>query len=72
VPIRIFGITNDAEPVMSCDLDLSRRVTREEFEACAVRRFEALDTNGDGFFEIAESERARALAEGGPPRMPPR
>jgi hypothetical protein len=57
-----FGITNDREPVMSCDVDLNRRVTEEEFRACAERRFAALDANGDGFFEIAESERARTLA----------
>jgi hypothetical protein len=57
-----FGITNDREPVMSCDVDLSRRVTEDEFRACAERRFAALDANRDGFFEIAESERAQALA----------
>jgi hypothetical protein len=57
-----FGITNDREPVMSCDVDLNRRVTEEEFRACAERRFASLDANGDGFFEIAESERARAMA----------
>jgi hypothetical protein len=64
---RAFGITNDAEPVMSCDLDLSRRVTLEEFQACAGRRFDALDANGDSFFEIEESERAAAFALGHQP-----
>jgi hypothetical protein len=57
-----FGITNDREPVMSCDVDLNRRVTEDEFRACAERRFGVLDANHDGFFEISESERAHALA----------
>jgi hypothetical protein len=56
---------------MSCDLDLSRRVTLVEFEACAGRRFDVLDTNHDGFFEIAESERASAFAQGRQPSRPP-
>lgn len=61
-PMERFAITNDREPVMSCDVDINRRVTEEEFRACAERRFAALDANDDGFFEIVESERARALA----------
>ncbi len=65
--VRVFGITNDGEPVMSCDLDLSRRVTVVEFEACASRRFAWLDANDDGFFALEESERAQAHASGRPP-----
>lgn len=61
-PMARFAITNDREPVMSCDGDINRRVTEEEFRACAERRFDLLDANDDGFFEIAESERARSLA----------
>lgn len=54
---------DDVEPVMSCDRDFSRRIDRAEFEACAVRRFTALDINNDGFFSLFESERAREMIE---------
>lgn len=58
----VYGILFEAEPVMSCDADLSRRVTAEEFLACANRRFEQIDVDGDGYFTIAESARAAELA----------
>lgn len=58
-----FGLLNDLEPVMSCDVDFSRRVTRAEFEACASRRFDLLDANHDGVFALAESERAERLLQ---------
>lgn len=50
-----YGILNDAEPVMSCDANFDRRVTREEFQACADRRFTQIDLNGDGFFTPDEA-----------------
>lgn len=56
-----FGLFGDFEPVMSCDTDISRFVTREEFAACVTRRFGQLDANDDGAFELAESPRAAAL-----------
>jgi EF hand len=45
-----FGLLGDAEPVMSCDSDFSRRVTAEEFTTCATERFAQLDLNHDGRF----------------------
>lgn len=51
----------EVEPVMSCDRDFSRRIDAAEFQACAERRFVALDINRDGYFELQESERARAM-----------
>jgi hypothetical protein len=65
---RVFGIMDDVEPVMSCDADFSRRVTAAEFEACAQRRFDLLDVNRDGAFELSESPRGQMMAEG---RRPP-
>jgi hypothetical protein len=58
----VYGILFEAEPVMSCDADMSRRVTAEEFQACANRRFDQIDVDGDGHFTIAESPRASELA----------
>lgn len=51
----------EIEPVMSCDRDFSRRIDAAEFQACAERRFVALDLNRDGYFTLDESERARAM-----------
>lgn len=57
-----FGLLADViEPVMSCDADISRWVTRDEFAACVTRRFRQLDANGDGGFELSESPRAAEL-----------
>lgn len=58
-----FALTGEIEPVMSCDADVSRWVTREEFAACVTRRFRHLDANGDGAFALAESPRAAELVE---------
>lgn len=60
----LYGLLDAVEPVMSCDADLSRRVTAQEFEACALRRFALLDTDGDGLFVIEDSPRAMAFAQG--------
>lgn len=62
-----FGLLGDIEPVMSCDADMSRWVSAGEFQTCAERRFQLLDANGDGFFEISESPRAAELIENPPP-----
>lgn len=51
----------EIEPVMSCDRDFSRRIDATEFEHCAARRFMELDVNGDGYFTLYESERAREM-----------
>lgn len=51
-----YGILNVPEPVMSCDANFDRRVTREEFQACADRRFTQIDLNGDGFFTPDEAD----------------
>jgi hypothetical protein len=56
-----YGLLDVVEPVMSCDADLSRRVTPAEFDACAARRFALLDVDRDGFFAVSESPRATAL-----------
>jgi len=45
-----FALLPDREPVMTCDTNFDRRVTADEFQACADRRFSLLDLNGDGFF----------------------
>ncbi|MEJ0059499.1 MAG: hypothetical protein WDM79_07980 [Terricaulis sp.] len=50
-----FGILNDVEPVMSCDANFDRRVPREEFGACAARRFSLIDVNHDGAFTADEA-----------------
>jgi hypothetical protein len=59
-----FGLLGDAEPVMSCDADLSRRVTQAEFEACIVARFANLDSDDDGVFQRSEARFWRERARG--------
>jgi len=60
-PMAHFALFDIAEPVMSCDADISRRVTEDEFAACAARRFALLDEDGDGFFALQDNPRALAL-----------
>jgi hypothetical protein len=50
-----FGLLGDVEPIMSCDADFDRRVTKTEFEQCAARRFVQLDANHDGYFTLEEA-----------------
>lgn len=57
-----FGLLTEVEPVMSCDVDMSRWVSGDEYRACAERRFRLLDSNTDGLFDLAESPRAAELA----------
>lgn len=59
-----YGLLGDAEPVMSCDADFSRRVTAVEFTACAGRRFTELDANQDGQFTYEEARAARERLRG--------
>jgi hypothetical protein len=54
---QAYGLLNDVEPVMSCDANFDRRVTRTEFGACAVRRFALIDANHDGAFTADEAPR---------------
>lgn len=56
-----YGLLSEIEPVMSCDADMSRWVTRDEFAACVTRRFRLLDANNDGAFTLSESPRAAVL-----------
>ena len=49
------GLLGYIEPVMSCDTDLSQRVTREEYDTCIATRFAALDTDHDGLFQRSEA-----------------
>jgi Ca2+-binding EF-hand superfamily protein len=49
-----YGLLGDVEPVMSCDSDLSGRVTREEFMLCAQKRFALLDKDHNGRIERTE------------------
>jgi len=45
-----YALLPEREPVITCDANFDRRVTAEEFQACADRRFSQLDLNNDGFF----------------------
>ncbi|MFZ2028735.1 MAG: hypothetical protein WAU68_00375 [Vitreimonas sp.] len=56
---QAYGLMGDAEPIMSCDGNFDRRVTLAEFDACAERRFAALDVNHDGFITPDEVNQAR-------------
>jgi len=60
VGAQAYGLLGDAEPIMSCDSNFDRRVTLEEFDACAERRFAMLDLNHDGFITPDEAARFRA------------
>lgn len=43
-----YGLLDDPLPIRSPDANFDYRVTREEFQAAAAKRFAALDKNGDG------------------------
>ena len=49
-----FSLLNIPEPVSSADADLDRSVLASEFDAAAMRRFDMLDTNGDGAIDRSE------------------
>jgi len=59
VGAQAYGLLGDAEPIMSCDSNFDRRVTLQEFDACAERRFAMLDANHDGYFTPDEAARYR-------------
>ena len=49
-----FGLLNDPQPIMSADYDLSRRVTRSEYERKARELFADLDRDGDGVIRFQD------------------
>lgn len=49
-----FGLLNDPQPIMSADFDLSRRVTRAEYERKARELFADLDRDGDGVIRFQD------------------
>jgi len=51
----LYGLINVLEPIMSCDVNFDRRVTQDEYMACATQRFAQIDTNHDGFFALSEA-----------------
>ena len=59
VGAQAYGLLGDAEPIMSCDSNFDRRVTLQEFDSCAERRFAMLDANHDGHFTPDEAARYR-------------
>lgn len=68
-----FGLLNDAQPIMSADYDLNRRVAKAEFERKAADVFRRLDLNGDGKLVAEElklpvSQPGRPGGGGGAPR----
>jgi hypothetical protein len=63
-----FGLLNDPQPIMSADFDLSRRVTRAEYERKAGELFVELDRNGDGAIGFEELPPPRGRPNGRPPR----
>lgn len=60
VGAQAYGLLGDAEPIMSCDANFDRRITLEEFDACADRRFAMLDANHDGYVTADEANRYRS------------
>jgi hypothetical protein len=49
-----YGLLAEAEPVRAADTDLNGRVSKQEFQEAADRRFARLDKNADGKLEMAE------------------
>lgn len=43
-----FGFLDAPEPVVTADTNFDRAISRQEFQATALRRFKLLDANGDG------------------------
>jgi Ca2+-binding EF-hand superfamily protein len=43
-----YGFLDMPEPVVSADANFDRAISRQEFAAAAVKRFQMLDSNGDG------------------------
>lgn len=49
-----YGLLAEPEPVRAADTDLNGRVSKQEFQQAADRRFARLDKNADGKLEMAE------------------
>lgn len=49
-----YGLLAEAEPVRAADTDLNGRVSKQEFQEAADRRFARLDKNADGKLELTE------------------
>lgn len=61
-----FGYLDMPEPVVACDTNFDRAISRQEFDVAAVRRFKMLDTDGDGFLARTELPKLSAkLADDG-------
>ncbi|MES1198925.1 MAG: EF-hand domain-containing protein [Pseudomonadota bacterium] len=52
----LYGLLNNSEPIMTCDTNFDRRISRDEYMQCAALRFTLIDKNHDGFFEVSEGE----------------
>ena len=58
-----YGLLAEAEPVRAADTDLNGRVSKQEFQEAADRRFARLDKNGDGKLELAELPKTAVQAQ---------
>jgi hypothetical protein len=47
-----YSLLNVSEPVASADADFDGRITLQEFQAAADRRFDQLDKNKDGYLTL--------------------
>jgi hypothetical protein len=59
-----YGLLAEAEPVRAADSDLNGRVSKQEFQEAADRRFARLDKNADGKLEMAELPMTAVQARG--------
>jgi len=50
----LYGLLNEPEPVAATDTAFNSRITLEEFQAAADRRFAALDTKHLGYLTLAD------------------
>lgn len=55
-----LGVLNIPEPVATADTNLDRGVSAQEFQVAAGKRFQLLDTNGDGRLTLAELQASRS------------
>ena len=59
-----FGYLATPEPVTAADADLDHVVSAQEFMASAGRRFDILDSNGDGMIDPRELPKLRRAGAG--------
>jgi len=57
-----YGLLNIPEPVAAADSDFNRGISRSEFRAAAVARFQLLDTAHQGRLGLAQLEAVRTAA----------